>query len=144
MNTLTLIDLPNADASSGNSLLSTIMQLSLIHISSHQRNQAFPAQGAAGSGLCGGFQHYPGAIRLLHLLKQVRQGKIIQGSIQPGAIHILVHTPVSYPHLDVYKRQDASPAHSPGILEAPPKARHGYGAAYYCIFCVLELSLIHI
>ncbi len=29
MNTLTLIDLPNADASSGNSLLSTIMQLSI-------------------------------------------------------------------------------------------------------------------
>ena len=29
MNTLTLIDLPNADASSGNSLLSMIMQLSI-------------------------------------------------------------------------------------------------------------------
>ena len=29
MNTLTLIDLTNADASSGNSLLSTIMQLSI-------------------------------------------------------------------------------------------------------------------
>lgn len=30
MNTLTLIDLPNSDASSGNSLLSTIMQLSIV------------------------------------------------------------------------------------------------------------------
>ena len=30
--------------------------------------------------------------RKRHLLKQIRQGKIIQGSIQPGAIHLLVHT----------------------------------------------------
>lgn len=31
-----------------------------------------------------------------------------------------------------------SPAHSPGILEAPHQDRQGYGAEYYCILRVLE------
>ena len=36
------------------------------------------------------------------------------------------------------RRGDASPAHSPGILEAPHQDRQGYGAEYYCILRVLE------